>query len=53
MSGTGLTESAVWQQLKQHHGEIKGQHMRDWFAEDVNRFERFKLQAAGLTLDYS
>ncbi|WP_430460149.1 glucose-6-phosphate isomerase [Thalassolituus sp. LLYu03] len=48
-----LTQSDIWKSLQQHYQSIKDQHMRDWFAADANRFERFNVQAAGLTLDYS
>lgn len=53
MNGTSLTQLPIWEQLQQHHQDVKHQHMQGWFADDVNRFERFQLQAAGLTLDYS
>ncbi len=48
-----LTQSPLWQQLQQHYQTIRDQHMRDWFAADPQRFERFHLHAAGLSLDYS
>lgn len=53
MATGNLTQSAIWHALEQHHLEIKDHHMRDWFANDASRFERFNIQAAGLTLDYS
>ncbi len=54
MAVTGsLTQSEIWKSLQQHHAGIKDQHMRDWFAADPYRFERFHIQAAGLSLDYS
>ncbi len=43
----------IWKSLQSHYQDIKDQHMRDWFAADLNRFERFNVTAAGLTLDYS
>ena len=48
-----LTQSPLWQQLQQHYQSIRHQHMRDWFAADPQRFQRFHLSAAGLSLDYS
>ena len=48
-----LTQSPLWQQLQQHYRNIGTQHMRDWFAADAARFERFHVSAAGLHLDYS
>ena len=50
---TPLQRLDIWQQLQQHFGEIHQQHMLDWFQQDKQRFERFNLEAAGLTLDYS
>ncbi len=42
-----------WQALTEHYTELKPQHMRQWFAEDALRSERFSLQAGELFLDYS
>ena len=53
MTGTSLTQTDIWNLLNAHHKDIKDQHMRDWFAQDNNRFERFQLDAAGINLDYS
>lgn len=50
---TTLTESQAWQALAQHYQSIKHQHMRDWFAKDPARFQRFSLQHDELFLDYS
>lgn len=48
-----LTESPEWQALSRHAAEMEKCHMRDLFATDPNRFERYFLEAAGLKLDYS
>jgi glucose-6-phosphate isomerase len=54
MAYTGsLTQSDAWKDLAEHHEKIRNIHMRDWFAEDPNRFHNFHLDAAGLSLDYS
>ena len=50
---SSLTQSDIWKLLQQHHADIKQEHMLDWFANDPNRFERFHVEAAGLSLDYS
>lgn len=42
-----------WQALEAHYQQIKQQHMRDWFAQDPQRFERFSLRLGGLLWDYS
>lgn len=50
---SSLTQSDIWKLLQQHHADIEQEHMLDWFANDPNRFERFHVEAAGLSLDYS
>lgn len=48
-----LTESHVWQALIRHQKEMANRHMRDLFAEDAQRFERFSLRLGNLLFDYS
>ncbi|NQV84680.1 MAG: glucose-6-phosphate isomerase [Rhodospirillales bacterium] len=48
-----LKKSPAWKALDAHHRQTAHQHMRDLFAEDENRFERFSLRLGGLFLDYS
>ena len=48
-----LTELPQWKALTDHCHAISGQHMRDWFAADQDRFETFSLSACGIFLDYS
>ena len=43
----------TWKALAAHKKEIERPHLRDLFAKDPKRADRFKLQAAGLFLDYS
>lgn len=43
----------VWQQLNTHYQEIFPLHMRDLFAQDEKRFDKFSLQLDDLLLDYS
>ena len=50
---TPLQHLDIWQQLQHHFTDIHQQHMLDWFKQDSQRFDRFNLEAAGLTLDYS
>jgi glucose-6-phosphate isomerase len=50
---TELTQSAAWRALQDHHAGMAGQHMRDLFQADPQRFERFSLHLGGLLLDYS
>lgn len=48
-----LTELPAWQALWDHFAEAKHQHMRDLFAADPERAERYALEVGGLFLDYS
>ncbi len=48
-----LTEPKAWQALAQHYDQVRGMHLRQLFADDPKRGERFTLQAAGIFLDYS
>jgi len=48
-----LTRRAAWQSLQGHYEKIRGQHLRDLFAADPRRGERFTAEGAGLFLDYS
>jgi glucose-6-phosphate isomerase len=50
---TPLTERKAWQELRRHHAEIAGRHLRELFAADPGRGERLTAEAAGLYLDYS
>ena len=48
-----LTELPAWKPLVEHSTEIKKLHLRELFAEEAKRGERFTGEAAGLFLDYS
>jgi len=48
-----LTQSPAWQALHDHYQEIKDVHLRDLFAQEPKRFERFSLRLDDLLLDYS
>jgi glucose-6-phosphate isomerase len=50
---TALTASPAWQQLTELATQIKSQHMRDWFAADPQRAERYSQSACGIEIDYS
>ncbi len=50
---TALTATLSWQALLTHHAQIKDLHLRDLFADDPGRAERFSAEGAGLFLDYS
>ncbi|MEZ5890046.1 MAG: glucose-6-phosphate isomerase [Xanthobacteraceae bacterium] len=46
-------EQTVWRALEDHPKKIRGQHLRDLFADDPARAERMTAEAAGIFLDYS
>jgi glucose-6-phosphate isomerase len=52
-SAQTLTERPAWRALTAHFGSIKNLHLRQLFAEDPRRGERFVAEAAGIYLDYS
>lgn len=47
------TDLKAWQALKKHHTEMRKRELRDLFARDAKRAERFSLTAGDLYLDYS
>jgi hypothetical protein len=48
-----LRELPAWKALDEHHTKIRNLHLRQLFAEDSQRGERFTLEALGLYFDYS
>jgi len=48
-----VTSLPVWKALDAHYQEASKLHLRDLFAADPKRGERFTAEAAGLYLDYS
>ena len=43
----------AWDALRAHKASLEGVHLRDQFAADPGRFERYSLTVGDLTLDYS
>jgi len=48
-----LRERPAYAALAEHYSKIEDRHLRELFAEDPGRGERFRAQALGLYLDYS
>jgi len=48
-----LCERPAWKALRHHHAEIQNVHLRQLFADDPRRGERFAFEALGLYFDYS
>jgi glucose-6-phosphate isomerase len=41
------------QTLQEHRGEMEGVHVRDLFAADPQRFEKFSQRSGDILFDYS
>ena len=50
---TQPTQLPAWRALEKHRQEMAGVHMRDLFAADPQRFERFSLQFNDILFDFS
>jgi glucose-6-phosphate isomerase len=48
-----LTTLPVWQKLCQHQQSIVSTHMRDLFASDANRFNKYSLKFTDILFDFS
>ena len=53
MAPSSLTARPEWQALSEHFAQIESLHLRELFASDAGRAERFSAEAAGILLDYS
>ena len=50
---TALSIAPAWKALETHADETRSRHLRDLFAADPARADRYTANAAGLFLDYS
>jgi len=48
-----LTQHPAWKALADHYQQVRDLHLRQLFANDPGRGERFTLDAVGIYLDYS
>jgi len=48
-----LTQRPAWQALAAHYQQLRPAHLRQLFADDPSRGERFTVEGVGLYLDYS
>jgi glucose-6-phosphate isomerase len=48
-----LRQRPAWQALEAHYEAVRNRHLRELFAEDPQRAEKFSLDAVGVLLDYS
>jgi glucose-6-phosphate isomerase len=47
------TKTNAWRDLSNHFSKMKDVHMKDLFAEDPRRFDRFSLRFQNILVDYS
>ncbi len=52
-SALPLTQRPAWKSLHSHYAQIHHFHLRQFFANDPHRGNRYTLDAVGLHLDYS
>ncbi len=50
---TSLRDLPEWKALEAHYAKVKDVHLRELFARDPGRAEKFSLEAAGIYFDYS
>ncbi|MFH1136527.1 MAG: glucose-6-phosphate isomerase [Pseudomonadota bacterium] len=50
---TGLTSAAAWKALEDHYREVEGLSLRDLFAGDPRRFDKFHLVLGDILFDFS
>lgn len=50
---SNLTQSSAWQSLSKHQSEIRKLTMREMFAGDAKRFDKFSLRLDDILFDYS
>ncbi len=48
-----LTQRPAWNALHSHYQKIRDLHLRQLFAEDPRRVERFTVEGAGVYMDFS
>jgi glucose-6-phosphate isomerase len=53
MAPSSLTARPEWLALSEHFSQVESLHLRELFASDAGRAERFSAEAAGILLDYS
>jgi len=47
------TQTDAWKKLKKHHQEMKRVQMKDLFANDARRFQKFSLTFEEMLVDFS
>src|SRR6056300_77122 len=50
---TAITDSKAWKKLVEHHQSVQATHMRDFFAQNPQRFDELHLKFNDIIVDYS
>lgn len=50
---TDPTTTSAWKKLDNHYNSIKSTHLKELFAGDADRFEKFSLRFENILVDYS
>ncbi|HSO86485.1 MAG TPA: glucose-6-phosphate isomerase [Draconibacterium sp.] len=45
--------TAAWSKLEEYHFEFEGKHMKELFANDANRFQKYSLKFEDILVDFS
>ena len=53
MASGKLIDTPTWRALVAHQAKIKDVHLRQLFADDPGRADKFTAEGAGIQLDYS
>ncbi len=53
MTQESLRDRPAWRALERHHAALETVHLRELFATDPDRAQRFSLEAVGLFADFS
>ncbi len=53
MQNINPTTTTSWTKLREHYKDINQKHLRQWFSENQNRFEKFHIRWNDILFDYS
>lgn len=53
LARTNPTQTSAWGKLQAHYDQMASVHMKELFAQDTERFNRFSLRFEDILLDYS
>ncbi len=48
-----ITKTKIWSKLKAHQRIISHKHLKEYFAENPNRFDNFSIKSEGILFDFS